>query len=247
MTSVELKAQLEYLVPESKIQESIDLLWEWVRRESLWWRDVADCKGMWTDVEMDYANNRINSSERQQQRTRIRSNLLDLVKKLKDSDVKDDTSHKIATRLLVITPTKATIEEMQAFFPFEYFRDTVFVYDDRYDVKGDDEDENLKNIGIHIWMNESYREEIADSDLVVFDNFEHKRITVDEQRRNLQTEKLKWVLTNTECFIVWFGNYDQIVNQHNDRIYAANSRFSLYARILEMLDFLKIYRNYSLI
>lgn len=55
-------------------------------------------------------------------------------------------------------------------------------------------------------------------------------------------ELMDKLIRNTSLFIIHFGEYLYWINQHRERIHAANSQFSLYARTKEMLDFINTYR-----
>jgi hypothetical protein len=240
MNAVELKTQIQDFLSDNDFQACFDMLWERVGRESSTFSTLINLKGQWTDIKNAYNQNRISYDDQSRTLSRINEALSDLVNRIQNNDLKEPSSDKIATRLLIISPTRETIEEMQAFFPFEYFRETVFIYDDRYDDV--EESDRLKD-SIEVWINQSYENKIDENDLVIFDHFEHKRFVVDGDRRAIQLEKLEWILVYTACYIVWFGNYGDIVKQHNDRIYAANFRFALYARIREMIDYLKYYNK----
>lgn len=246
MTTSDLKTHVQELLRENKFQRSFDLLWGNISRESNSFSILTNLAGSWRETKDEYQQGIIGSDDKARRFSQSRTALLEFVNDLKDGDLKEIKEDKIATRLLVITPSKDTEKAMCLFFPFEYFRDIVFVRDERHQDEIEDEDDaaRTKYDGVYsVVLNDKYQLKIKDDDLVVFDNFEHPRIEITEVDRLSQLEKLKWVLNNTDCFIIWFGSYGEIVKENNDRIYAANFRFALYARIKEMIDFLKYYHG----
>lgn len=50
------------------------------------------------------------------------------------------------------------------------------------------------------------------------------------------------VVDRSKVFLIHYGNYLNWVNEHRDRVNAANSKFTLYARIYEVLSFIQTYR-----
>ncbi len=69
-----------------------------------------------------------------------------------------------------------------------------------------------------------------DADLILFD---------DKERSDSSKKKLKEILDNNN-YVIYFGHpFPLSIKDYGDRAYFANSIFSLYARIKEMLDFLK--------
>jgi len=88
-----------------------------------------------------------------------------------------------------------------------------------------------------------WQRSIIAADLVIFDHYNHADVQVEDEVREIQVKKLRWLLDYTddygERYVVWFGGHSDIVRDNPDRIYAANSRFALHARIREMLEFLK--------
>ncbi len=219
MTTTDLKHKMDDFIKENDFKGSFDLLWKWVRRESTLFSSIVNYQANWKSVRDGYNQSLIDHPEKEKAFALIRKGLLDLAGDLQDSDLKEADADKISTRLLILTPNQNTENEMRLFFPFEYFRDVEFVFD------------------------ETYKGLVEDTDLIIFDNFKHPEIEVEEEVRQSQVKKLDWILKNTKCFVVWFGSYGEFVNRHNDRIYAANFRFALYARINEMINFLTYYRG----
>jgi len=223
MTPDTLKIKVQGLISDNKHIEVIALLWKEIKRDSPSFNTLTLISGRFRGAKTDYMHGTIDYETNKRDISSVSAALLELSGSLNIKDLAEVDSDKISTRLMLITPTDESEVEMRLFFPFEYFR--------AVEIAGDDD---------------RYQSIIDDEDLIIFDNFAHQRVEVGEPIRKRQFEKLDWVLKNTACFIIWFGDYGEIVKLHNDRIYAANFRFALYARIREMLDFIKYYKGTSL-
>ena len=123
----------------------------------------------------------------------------------------------IEESILLLSPSLDSEKEMLAYLPFDYFPKLQTAQEEDY-------------------------QQIANSfKIIIFDYFDHNGIIIESEIRSTQTNKLQWLLKNTDCYIIWFGTHNDMVRENSDRIYAANFRFALYARIREMIDFLKYY------
>lgn len=203
-------------------EKAFDLVWERLSPKSSFKNDFAVLNGRRRDVERENMRGKMDYEVFSRQINQITSDFLGFVNRLSDDDldlIRDPD--KISAHLFVLTPTEDTTVAMSQFFPFEYFREVEFENEKGYQYL----DSNCMNT------------------VVVFDHYNHKGVEVDIEQREAQLTKLKWILNNRTCQIVWFGGYHEIVKENSTRIGAANFPFTLYARIREMLDFLKYYQG----
>lgn len=99
----------------------------------------------------------------------------------------------------------------------------------------------------------AYSEEVTgfdDYDIVVFDNRDLPKPSKPSNIKDKKGQKLihrriqmlEEVKENTGCYIIHFGEYLPWVSENRNRVQAANSRFSLHARVTEVIDFINSYR-----
>jgi len=211
-----------FAVKEGEIEKAIDLVWERLSANSSYKNDFALLNARLQDTKRDSLRNVIDNDVLSRQKSKIINDFLQLVGLLTNADLDDaQNPDKIAFPLFVLTPNVDTQAAMQKFFPFEYFREIMF------DKKDD-----------YLGLNSS-----LSTTLVIFDHYNHDGIEVSLELRDTQMKKLKWIIDNTTCSIVWFGDNNDIVKDNRKRIGAANFPFTLYARIKEMIDFLKYYQD----
>jgi len=90
-------------------------------------------------------------------------------------------------------------------------------------------------------------EQAQQFDLVIFDNMDlpNKRQLTDEEKATITAREkvMKTCIDNTKQFIIHYGNYLNLINYHRDRIQSANSQFSLYARVKEVINFMEAYSD----
>lgn len=83
-------------------------------------------------------------------------------------------------------------------------------------------------------------------EIIVFDNEDlpQGRDLSSEQVAQTQAREaqMQHVIQESTAVLVHFGGFLSLVNQHRNRMQAANSRFTLYARIREVADFLNAMR-----
>lgn len=155
--------------------------------------------------------------------------LSSFIESLKTSDLgsKVEPSHaEISNQILVFT------KEQEVENVSEFFRQLNFV-----NVK-------VKQNGEEV--------ELSEFDLIVFDNsdlpvcYNRKSFAELEAEQRIIVEKrmeeMDFIINESSKFIIHFGGILFWVNAHRDRVQAANSKFSLYARTKEVIDFINTYR-----
>jgi|GEM_PF-4578262 hypothetical protein len=218
----EFKKQAEEFICESDLTPAFDLVWDRLSAKSTYQSNFRVLEGRWKDITHAQRIGTITFAEVSQHKSQVREAFLSFIKNLPDADL--DTIRnpdKIAARLFILTPTDTSEAAMHQFFPFEYFREVEFDREESY--------KTLASAGMNT--------------VVIFDHYNHEDVEVNTEQREAQLEKLRWLLRETTCPIVWFGDRHEMVSIYSKRIGAANFPFTLYARIREMLDFLKYYQG----
>ncbi len=160
-------------------------------------------------------------------RAKAVSGLLAVVKAMGPLDLKKgfDEPEGVQETLLVVSANKAASEAMKQFFSSYFFRKVVYDYSGKVHKTGG-------------------------ADIVLFDNLimenpcskkdDEDKLT-DAQKKHL--DLLRSYMTDTHYKVIYYGQQLHLINEYRDRINAANSRFSLYARIRETLEFMKMYKE----
>jgi hypothetical protein len=161
------------------------------------------------------------------ERRRVVSSLLNLINDLKQSDFKKTAfeTEGIEETILVVSSNDTSLVDMRRFFTSYFFKNV------HYDA--------------------SCKEVVAETyDLIVFDNrLMGKAVgnaqaeeALDEAARN-HLVLLKKYLEETKFNIVYYGEFLHLLNNYRDRVNAANSKFTLYARVKETIDCMKMYKE----
>lgn len=182
--------------------------------------DIADRKMAGTMSEDNY------SIEMNQ----LSNAILHFIGNLSTGDLKDEynaTYTEVSNPVLVVTTTKSRALEMETFMKQLNFTNSEVTHD-------------LSGV--------TY----GKFDLVIFDNRDLPACPNEQILENLpvpekdimikRLQSMNKFILETSLFIIHFGEYFFWVNKHRQRVHAANSRFSLFARTKEMLDFINTYR-----
>ena len=110
---------------------------------------------------------------------------------------------------------------------------------------------NFSNISV-CGIEEFQKIDYEPFDLVIFDNRDippcfskNKLEELDNEIKSLvlqRIEIMESVVKNSSKFIIHYGDFFYWINLNRERIQAANSQFSLYARTKEVIEFVNTYR-----
>lgn len=164
---------------------------------------------------------------------RINEALLEVISKLKDEDFKADvkfSAYGLTNPLLVICFDLIQLEELEAFFHQLDFQSVQIELAEQY--------------------NEAWNET---AHLTIWNNWDlphcPQRESMDklkESERALIFKRLSFLETcldkKPSPHFIHFGEQFFFVNEHRNCVNAANSFYTLYARIKETLDFINTYR-----
>jgi len=90
-----------------------------------------------------------------------------------------------------------------------------------------------------------------DYHFAIFDAHSLPPMFIKEDEKELSDEQLKYLgllndyLLTPIRYVVWYGEQYHYLNRLRERCPAANSKFSLFARIREMMDFLSNYDEHK--
>ena len=166
-----------------------------------------------------------------QEDNKIVQALMHLVGSITESDLKTEVTfqHKAITNpILVICSSETSQNYMQEFFNLLNFKKAKVIVSSRL-------------------------EDVTDFDLVIFDNRALKDCPAsgvleslsqpEKERIQARVNLMSSYLSDTDKFLVHFGERLYWINDNRERVYAANSKFALHARVGEMLDFINSYRT----
>jgi hypothetical protein len=161
------------------------------------------------------------------ERRKVVKSLLTFIGDLKETDFKSDAFQPqgMEENILVVSNDDAALTEMKRFFSAYFFKNVTY--------------------------NASGKVVIPDNcDIVLFDNRIMGRDMYKEEDEKLLPKSaqehlalLRAYLTKTTFNIVYFGDNLHLVTKNRNRINAANSKFTLYARIKETIDCMKYYKE----
>ncbi len=84
--------------------------------------------------------------------------------------------------------------------------------------------------------------------IILFDNTdlmgereaEESFLKMDQRKKRQERElQMEYCLSNSTAYLLHYGNYLSWLEAHRARAHAANSKFALYARLKELVDFIK--------
>ncbi len=226
-----LKAELQDLFEENKIKSCFYLLKARLKRVSERYDTFIKIKRRFNALLDQKIHDTIDFHSRNIETNKIGESLLYLIETLEEIDLateQQSTHTEIANPIAVFT-AQDTIEEVTEFFNLLNFKKvSVFRTEDFSDTKYDE------------------------FDLIVFDNkdlppcFSKKSLAeldleTKEQILN-RVKKMNDVINDSAKVIIHYGEQLYWINAHRDRVQAANSKFSLYARIKEVIEFINTYR-----
>ncbi len=162
----------------------------------------------------DYKNNRIRGTiteERSQlENSQIKEIILGLISDITDEEASAyELENSIFQRMLIVCRTKEREAYMKNLFPGKFY----------------------KEIQVVVGQDKPPLEEVNSFDLIIYDNFADQEHT--------EQELLKFYLTQTEPYILYFGPPLPLLRQFPEKVYFANSVFSIHSRVREMIEYVK--------
>lgn len=217
MALSDFKKDLVRRIP-ADIQEVLRILDRHIKPESPRYKDILLLNGRYSDVQREARMGTLDMDEKWRQFSKVREALVDVVNAIQPEDMRE---HK-DFRILVVCKDDTDKEYMQQYI-------------------------DALPLSAKVIRTDSYvpPNEFA---LIVFDAHSLGAIpkfeTLDglNQADKRHIELLKAYLEKAPKYLLYFGEFNFILNQYREITNAANNKFSLYARIKEMKDFMEEYQ-----
>jgi hypothetical protein len=237
----DLKQNIKVLLEEGKIKKGFKLIKKVLNRESNNYSKFNSLRAQFNLIQDKNMSNSINLDTYDAELEKIGKLLWTFTESLNEADletVHEFVHHEISNKILVLT-TKTQIKSVKFFF------------------------KQLSFVNVHIKPMGAFSSIMLDKyDLIIFDNKDLKpcykksdltdKVASDERKYIMPTEeryaikdridKMEKVIKETTRFIIHYGEHLFWINSNRERIQAANSKFSLYARTREVIEFINTYR-----
>ncbi len=218
MTTLEsTKKEAQNLIANNELRDCLEYLKNNLSEDSNVYSDLILLFGRFNEIEK---NERLFGENKETEKNKFRSAVLDTINALKAKDIK--SSAFVETLLIICNTDKR--QDMEIFFGKKYFPNAEFInYGEPipggvYDVIFLEDETGIIN-------------QIEDVPEI------GKRSTTENENR--RTEMKKFIEANPKQYFIYIGKYFSL--GYEDRVYFSNSRFSIYARLKEMLDYKKYY------
>lgn len=158
--------------------------------------------------------NVLSEDDEARQENQLIMDLLDFLDMMTDADFSPvaQLREEIYEKILVVCYGAGAVLELQPFFDSFYFKNVQYA------------------------LYEFDEEKLAWCDFIVFDY-----IYAVENDPSYY-ELLKQYLDDTAKYLLYFGRADRLLEYYPMKVHIANSPFELYARIREMIEFMKFYK-----
>ncbi len=226
-----LKEKLQDLFESNKIKSSLSLLKQELSRESEKYSIFLSIGRRFNQVQDQKMANTIDFNNANIELNKIGESLLNFIGTLKEVDLESENQfiHKEVSNHIAVFTEYEALEKVEDFFNQLNFRNiSVFRVNDFENVKDDE------------------------FDLIIFDNrdlppcFSEKKL--DELNKDVQQQisnriqKMNILIKESSKFLIHYGDFLYWINFNRERVQAANSKFSLYARTKEVIEFINTYR-----
>jgi hypothetical protein len=225
MTAAELKSTFKESIRKGKLDEGFILLDKHLSKTSDISDDILVMQGRYENNRRmaDLGVNNMIGAET----NAISVGIVSIINRIKDEDMAEPILDMNSSRLLIICQNDADEFYIRAFCS----RMSI----PNYDVK------QLKEY-----------EEPTDYDFIVFDN--HSIKNIEENYRGLNEGEIKHLqlmevyikqYNDHKKYMIHFGENTNVVSANRDVIYAGNSKFALFSRIQEMIQYIGKDRLYK--
>ena len=150
--------------------------------------------------------------------SKITKSILELVQQLEAADVSEGVF--IETFLIICNSDKRS--DMEDFFGDKYFPNAEFI---NY---GDALPKGIYDVII-----------LEDEDNIINQTVDNKSMKTPTEKNKNRCEQMKAYLESSDAYFLYIGN--RFTLGYEKRVYFSNSRFSIYARLKELLDYIKYY------
>lgn len=223
MNIKEIKIRLKEHISRSETAKVIELLDNLIVRENDIYNTFISIKANHYRLKREIIQGLISENEKNVQAAKTNNSFISLVDMIEQQDIDEYKIVNIALPVLVITQTDEKAKALGT-----QFRKMGF---ENYIITTDLAIEKLKDVTIVVFDN---RHLAACPSKQVFNT-----LTSEQQDAiNKVTQFMDSVVENSTAYIIHYGEFLFWVNENRERTQAANSQFTLFARIKEMKDFI---------
>lgn len=227
----ELKNKVREAVAANKVKDSLSILKNNLDSSSSKINLLTAIRRNYNTIQTEWLGGIVKEEEYGMRHNKLTARILEFLDLLEAEDLNTESGREhsvIKNPLLIIGNPETNPREMKKLFEVLRFELVDFY-----------------KTGDPIPANDQYR-------LIIFDNTDlpvcpspDKLSGFEEsiqEKFNLRIALWKDFLEKTNYFFIHYGEYFYWINKNRERIHAANSRFALYSRVKEMLDFIYSYR-----
>ena len=230
MSSHTIKEKLLNLFKNDKTKQIFSILDETLLSESGLYQEYINLRRRYNQLKDLSMSGTLDFSDYLQESNRLGQVLLQLINDLESGDLielKKEIDPAIYNPILVVTDSIDAKNFLDKFFKETNFRQVEVILDK--------DPIPSAQFDLMIFDNRSLR---ACPSLKALSEMDLESKIRIEHRINLMESYMK----QKSGFLIHFGEYFFWINQNRERIHAANSQFSLFARTKEVIEFMKAYR-----
>lgn len=188
-------------------------------------KQLVDIKLLYNALQLQYLSDEIDWEKYDSEMTAIRTMFETLIGQLVSPNTTDDiiNDFAISTPILILTTHKKQFNELDDLFKkFAFTKADIAFWDDLPPLH-------------------SYSIIVFDNTDLMDEDFAEKQARLKHEQRRLRIERetmMSNLVYSTPSFFLHYGNQLSWVSQNRQRVHAANSKFALFARLKELVDFL---------
>ena len=224
----ELKNTLKELFANNRIKQVLNLLKQELDDNSEYYDSFLMNCNRFNAIQEQLMINVISHENANVDKAKINSAILQIINSLQQIDLKQNNklSHKeVSNPILVVTSSNSNFDIIKDFFLQLNFVNISVQSFEQINNTNEFDLIILDNRGLPACPNHSVLEKFQEKEVYEF-----------------RIQKMNEFIKNTTKFFIYWGEYLFWVNENRERVHAANSKFALYARIKEMLDFINTFK-----
>ncbi len=222
----ELKKGLKSLIVD-RVTLCLEELERIINNDSPKYNSVILLKSQYKSIKTQELNGTFNPAVDGVLKEQVKDRILTFITELEEHDLDKNALEPsgIKEHILVVTNSKTGKSEMEKFFSSYAFKNVRYDYSCKVQTPNE-------------------------CDLIIFDNRLMDKVVPNPQAEEELNDDikshinlLKAYLEKTKFNIVYYGEILYVLNKYRDRVNAANSKFTLYARINETIECMKYYKE----
>lgn len=222
------RQQLNQHLAANQIDNAFILLVKQVQRSSPFFTDVLIHSAQWNDLSQQQRRGVISEDNRRLETNKLLQSLIELGKNLPQEDWihESNPEQHDAVPILAICKDMHDLREMHDYFARLPIVDISYAVQEAYDPPP---------AGTRLLLFANHQIGTVEKGRVSYNDEEQKRLTL------MQT-----YLEHTNLYGVHYGKFWDQMDSLRDRLHAANSRFALFARVKEAVEYVRYFRDEGL-